>query len=295
MRWIALTVALLALALPGIASAQSNEACLACHKAEGMKVVFPGGGELSATIDPGRFEKSVHSSFTCTTCHTEHKDYPHPGLKAATARGYSALAQQICAGCHPGPAAQYEGSVHGQALRKGVPDVPTCSSCHTAHAVVRPKTAAFRNETPETCGNCHADAAVMGRYGLRPVFQSYAEEFHGVTTRLYRLVTPMSPSPAAVCYDCHAAHDTKSAKDPTSPVSRQNILTTCRNCHKEAGRFFATAWNEHQPPSLRHSPLVYLVQVFYFFLIWGTVLILVALAGLDLRYWARLRWGGRRS
>lgn len=292
-HWAVLAAVAWVLAFPQAGLAQTNEACLGCHQAEGMKVQFPRGGEISATIDPKKFEQSVHGSFTCATCHTEHKDYPHPKTSANTARAYHVLAQQICATCHADQWKRFDSGIHGQGVRMGLADVPTCSSCHTAHSVARPKTAAFRNNTPETCGNCHADASVMRRYGLRPVYQSYAEEFHGVTTRLYRLTTPMSSSPAAVCYDCHDAHEVMRAKDPDSPVSKGNILSTCRNCHEGAGRFFATAWNEHQPPSTRHSQLVFLVQRFYLVLIWGTVATLSILAMLDLWYWATVKWGGR--
>lgn len=295
MNWLLLLVAALFLWSPQEALAQDNTACLACHQAGGTKVTFPGGGELDATVDPGRFEASVHGSFTCNTCHAQHQDYPHPPRTANTARAYSVQAQQICAACHGNQAGEFDAGVHGQGVRMGLADPPLCTSCHTSHAVIKPKSAEFRNNTPEVCGDCHADEGVMRRYGLRPVYQAYLEEFHGVTTRLYRIVTPFSPSPAAVCYDCHAAHRVLRVADPLSPVSRGNILAACRTCHTTAGRFFATAWNEHRPPSLRHSALVYLVQVFYLMLIPSVVGVLALLTALDLWHWAVTRWGGRGS
>jgi predicted CXXCH cytochrome family protein len=293
--WLILSAALWMLASPQAGLAQTNETCLACHQVEGSKVRFPGGGEIDVTVDPKKFAASVHAPLTCVTCHTDQADYPHRPVKAKTARSYHVLAQQICATCHADQAKVFEASIHGQGLRMGLADVPTCTSCHTAHAVVRPKTAAFRNNIPETCGNCHSDKAVMGRYGLRPVYQAYVEEFHGVTTRLYRLVTPLVPSPSAVCYDCHTAHAVRRPADPESPVAPANVLATCRTCHKTAGRFFATAWNEHQAPSMRHSPLVYMVQVFYKILIPGVVGLLALLTALDLWFWAVTRWGGRKA
>lgn len=295
MNWLILLAALWMMAFPQVGLAQTNETCLACHQAGGSKVRFPDGSEIDVTVDPKRFAASVHASLTCVTCHADQAEYPHRPVKAKTARSYHVLAQQICATCHADQAKVYEASVHGQGLLRGLPDVPTCTSCHTAHAVVRPKTAAFRNNTPETCGNCHADGAVMGRYGLRPIYQAYVEEFHGVTTRLYRLVTPTELSPAAVCYDCHTAHAVRRTADPASPVAPANLLATCRTCHKTAGRFFATAWNEHQAPSMQHSTLVYVVAVFYKILIPSVVCLLVLLTVLDLRYWAVTRWGGRKE
>lgn len=293
MHWLILVIAVWLLGVPSQALAQGNDVCLSCHQAEGTKVTFPGGGALDVTIDPKKFSASIHAQFTCTTCHTTHTGYPHPPRTANTARAFRVVAQQICATCHPDQAKVFTGSIHGQGVRMGLGDVPLCTTCHTAHAVIRPKTAAFRNNTPEVCGNCHADEAVMRRYGLRTVYQAYTQEFHGVTTRLYRLVTPLSPSPAAVCYDCHTAHAVQRVEEPTSPVAPANVLATCRKCHTTAGRFFTTAWTEHRVPSLQHSALVYLVQLFYLILIPGVVGALALLTALDLWHFAVSKWGGR--
>ena len=292
MYWLILLAAAWILGSPQPAVAQDNESCLACHQVEGTAITFPDGA-LDVTINSKKFAASVHKDFTCTTCHTKHTGYPHPARTATSRRSYRVVAQQICSTCHTDQSKTYELSVHGRGLRMGLGDVPLCTSCHTTHAIIKPKSAAFRNSIPETCGNCHADDAVMRRYGLRPVYQAYVEEFHGVTTRLYRLVTPAVRSPSAVCYDCHTAHAVRRVADPQSPVAPANVLTTCRRCHAKAGPLFATAWNEHRIPSLRHSTLVYLAQMFYLILIPGVVGVLVVLTGLDLWHWAVTRWGGR--
>jgi predicted CXXCH cytochrome family protein len=290
--WFLLVVAALLLFTPTPALAQDNQTCLACHQVEGTKVTFPDGSELNARIDPARFGESVHAQFPCVTCHTRHTGYPHPPRTARTARAYSVEAQAACATCHADRQKEVAGSIHGQGVRMGLGDVPVCTSCHTAHQVTKTKTAAFRNSIPEVCGNCHADERIMRRYGLPPVYQTYQREFHGVTTRLYRLVTPLEPSPAAVCYDCHTAHKVQRAADPASPVHPNNLLGTCRRCHAGAGRFFAAGWTEHKPPSPRSAPLVFTVQVFYWILIPATLLVLVILTGLDLWHFAVQKWGG---
>ncbi|MCL6634603.1 MAG: NADH-quinone oxidoreductase subunit J [Peptococcaceae bacterium] len=197
----------------------------------------------------------------------------------------------MCATCHAEQTRAFESSVHGRGVRMGLGDAPLCTSCHTAHAVIKTKTAAFRNNIPEVCGNCHADPQIMRRYGLLPVYQTYQAEFHGVTTRLYRLVTPLAPSPAAVCYDCHTAHSVLRVADPASAVSPANLLATCRRCHTAAGRFFATGWTEHKIPSLRDATLVFMVQVFYWVLIPGTVGVLALLTALVCAFLgARTAW-----
>lgn len=291
--WVVLIAAAWLFTSPQPALAQDNQACLACHQVEGTKVTFPGGGELDVTINPKAFTDSVHGQFTCTTCHTQYTTYPHPPRTANTARAYRVVAQQACAACHADQVKVFDGSIHGRGVRMGLADVPLCTSCHTAHAVVKTKTAAFRNNIPEVCGDCHADPAIMRRYGLEPVYQAYLEEFHGVTTRLYRIVTPLSSSPAAVCYDCHTAHNVQRVSEPESAVHPTKLLATCKTCHPAAGAFFATGWTEHRRPSLQHATLVYLVQIFYWILIPATIGVLALLTVLDLWYFAVKKWGGR--
>jgi predicted CXXCH cytochrome family protein len=290
--WLAVVAAAWLLSLPQPAQGQDNQVCLGCHQAEGTKVAFPGGGELNVTIDPQQFTGSVHGQLPCVTCHAKHGTYPHPPRGANTARAYQVGLQQVCATCHADQDRDFAASIHGQGLRMGLGDVPLCTSCHTAHQVIKTKTAAFRNNIPEVCGNCHADGRIMRRYGLLPVYQAYVAEFHGVTTRLYRIVTPLSASPAAVCYDCHTAHKVRRVTDPGSAAHPDNLLTTCRQCHATAGRFFATGWVEHKKPGLRSATLVFLVQVFYWILIPATVGVLVVLTVLDLWHFAVKKWGG---
>jgi predicted CXXCH cytochrome family protein len=290
--WLLLVVAAWLLIPPSPALAQDNQTCLACHQVEGTKVAFPDGTELSARIDPQRFAGSVHAQFPCVTCHAKNMEYPHPPRTATTARAYRVVAQQVCGTCHADQAKDVNASIHGQGVHMGLRDVPLCTSCHTAHAVIKTETAAFRNNIPEVCGNCHADERIMRRYGLAPVYQAYLNEFHGVTTRLYRIVTPLEASPAAVCYDCHTAHKVQRAADAASPVHPDHLLGTCRRCHSDAGRFFAAGWTEHKPPTLRSAQLVFLVRVFYWILIPSTLLVLAVLTGLDLWHFAVRKWGG---
>ncbi len=278
------------------AASQEDEACLACHGTAGLSLTLPGGESLPVSVDPTVIRRSVHgSALTCATCHPDHTSYPHPPLTVRTLRDYRVARAEICRTCHSQQAGEFAGSVHGRALVMGFPDVPTCTSCHGAHDVVGAKTAAFRNNTPQLCGSCHGNPEIMARYGLRPVYEAYTREFHGVTTALYKLTKPYSPTPAAICYDCHGVHDITDADDPAAPVAPRNILTTCRQCHPTAGRFFASAWTEHKVPGPDASPLVWYVQIFYRVLIPAVLGFLVMLTVLDLSRWAGDRLKGGRA
>lgn len=277
------------------AASQEDEGCLTCHGAAGLTLTLPGGESLPVSVDPALLRQSVHgSALTCATCHPDHTRYPHPPLTARTLRDYRVMRAEICTTCHTEAAGQFAGSIHGRALVMGFPDVPTCTSCHGAHDVVRASTPAFRNNTPQLCGSCHGNPEIMARYGLLPVYEAYTREFHGVTTALYKLTKPYSPTPAAICYDCHGVHDIKDTKDPAAPVAPRNILTTCRRCHSTAGRFFASAWTEHKTPGPGASPLVWYVQIFYRVLIPAVLGFLAVLTVLDLSRWAGDRLKGER-
>jgi len=269
------------------ATAQDEEPCLTCHTAPGLVLQLPSTEVVSVTIDAQRFTASAHGrALTCATCHPANTTIPHPAVAAKTMREYQRLRSQVCAACHPGPAAQFAASVHGRAQRMGFAEAPTCTTCHNPHDAARVRAPAFRNNLPQLCGTCHADPKIMQKYGLRAVYTTYIAEFHGVTTTLYKLTKPYSPTPAAICSDCHGGHDIRPATDPASRVHPANLLGTCRTCHPAAGRYFATAWTEHQTPSPSASPLVYYVQLFYRVLIPATVSVLGLLTVLDLGRWA---------
>lgn len=280
----------------GPAAAQDNELCLSCHTVPGMVLTLPSAEVISVTVDPGRFAASAHGqALTCATCHPANVEVPHPPVAAKTMREYRRVAAGVCAACHEASVAEFTASVHGRAQRMGFPEAPTCVTCHNPHDASRVKTAAFRNNLPQLCGTCHADEAMMRKYGLRPVYQTYVREFHGVTTSLYKLTRPQDPTPAAVCTDCHGGHEIRAADDPGSRVHPARVLATCRSCHPTAGRLFATAWTEHKTPGPDAAPLVWYVQLFYAVLIPATIAFLGVLTVLDLGRWAtdQLRRGGK--
>lgn len=300
-RWIPIVLgaavcsaALALLAAP--AAAQENETCLACHTAPGMVMTLPSTEVVSVTIDPTRFAASPHGkALTCTTCHPGNAEIPHPPPAAKTLKEYQAIAAGVCQSCHADRAEQVAQSVHGRAQTMGFADTPTCTTCHNPHDAARVVSAEYRNNIPQLCGTCHADPRIMAKYGLRAVYETYIQEFHGVTTTLYKLTKPHGPVPAAVCTDCHGDHEIRAATDPASKVHPANLLGTCRQCHQTAGRFFATAWTEHKTPGPQAAPLVWYVQLFYGFLIPATVAFLGLLTVLDLGRWAtnQLRRAGK--
>lgn len=197
----------------------------------------------------------------CTDCHGAHNitNPRSPRQKIST----------TCQKCHSKIYDQYAGSVHGKALAEtSNPDVPTCTDCHGSHRQEDPTTAAFRLKSPDLCGKCHADRALMRKYGLSTdVFSSYVADFHGTTVELFQKQAPNQPANTAVCIDCHGVHDIASVRNVAPTVVKEKLLVTCQRCHPDATTAFPDSWVGHFPPSREHFPLVYYVNLFYYILI----------------------------
>lgn len=197
----------------------------------------------------------------CTDCHGSHNvTNPHSPRQRISA---------TCQNCHSTIYNQYAASVHGRALAEtSNPDVPVCTDCHGAHTQEDPTTTTFRLKSPDLCGKCHADEAMMRKYGLSTdVFNSYVADFHGTTVQLFEKQTPDQPSNKAVCIDCHGVHDILSVRNADPAVVKENLLVTCQKCHPDATTAFPDSWVGHFPPSREHFPLVYYVNLFYYILL----------------------------
>jgi predicted CXXCH cytochrome family protein len=226
-----------------------REACRSCHFENYQRSFDSVHQRLLARGD-------VHAP-SCVECHGG-----HAVARAGTPR--SAISR-TCATCHKGISDAYVGSVHGRALLQDEnADVPVCTDCHRAHDIDDPRQEAWLLKTPQLCGKCHTDAAVMSRYGLSTnVLQSYLSDFHGMTASLSRGNGRAETRVTALCVDCHGVHDIRKVDDPGSPVLKANLVKTCRKCHAGATESFPAAWLSHYEPTWQRAPLVRGVKVFY--------------------------------
>jgi len=238
----------------------SDQDCLACHGDPGMKSETG----RSLHVDAAKHKNSVHGELGCTTCHVGVKEYPHPKpmRKPACATcheepvaqvpqsAHSVLDREACASCHGSahevrPADEvvpqqcatchedsvhaYQLGVHAAARKSGDKQAPTCLACHgSPHKILAatdPKSPVFHANVPATCATCHAQKFVMERtgYSTQP-FYSYEESVHG------RAVAAGSTK-AAVCTDCHGAHEIRSPSDEKSSIFKFNVPATCAKCH----------------------------------------------------------------
>lgn len=135
----------------GAALSDDDTACLGCHGQAGLTKTLGKGETLQLQVDGAAFERSVHAQLGCTACHSDVDAKAHPpekGKEYATRREFTLTKAAACQQCHEDAFKQHEQSVHAARIQKGSLIAPTCTGCHSAHAVT-PRTAY------ETCVRCH--------------------------------------------------------------------------------------------------------------------------------------------
>jgi cytochrome b subunit of formate dehydrogenase len=203
----------------------TNEQCLTCHSDPGLTKEV-NGTPVTLYVDPRKFKHSIHGSmFSCVDCHTDVKTSPHETMPAKIS----------CATCHREQQAAYERSLHATSTQGGKP-AATCTDCHgSPHELLPsndPTSRTNHAKIPATCGTCHGNKSVMESNGrsTQP-FVSYKDSVHGQAVA-------RGVEKAAVCTDCHGAHDILTATDPKSPIFKFNVPDTCGNCHGKVEQEF---------------------------------------------------------
>jgi hypothetical protein len=202
------------------APARAQE-CLDCHGQPGSSVSFKDGSSKDITIDPAAWAASVHGAMgaSCTDCHTEHAEYPHPELKAGSAREYTLSHYSSCEQCHEENFKKQLDGVHMKFIAAGNKNAAVCSDCHDPHAQKKIKgedgklTREGRVGIPGTCAKCHAE-----------IQAKYRESVHGAA-----LVDGNPDVPT--CIDCHGSH---AISDPTTVAFRLASPKMCSTCHTDA-------------------------------------------------------------
>lgn len=224
-------------------SAHADLGCVACHvdfkadelpHAKTIKAVDCQSCHEGADIT--QFSQSVHGKIDgnkaarvgCADCHTKHAITKVTSLSTQERKSASLA---TCVRCHSGAAAKYLVSDHSKAFTGGVKGAPVCADCHGVHGVragsdTLSTTARFR--VASTCLACHLDdPEVRNKVGPSAGFiASYEKSVHGEAVK-------SGNDAAATCVDCHSGHEVRRGADPGSSVAKQNIATTCAQCHQE--------------------------------------------------------------
>jgi hypothetical protein len=194
-----------------------NADCLYCHSKPGMTRTLPNGKSLSLTIDNSHFSGSVHKDVACSECHSNIDAFPHPDLKAETARDFSLQMYTLCQKCHQEQYSKTLDSVHMRAIASGNKNAAICTDCHNPHTqeVITDQNGTLlpeaRLQIPETCARCHS-----------AIFNAYKQSVHGTA------LTQEENTDVPTCIDCHGVHN---ITDPTSNAFRLTSPQICAKCH----------------------------------------------------------------
>lgn len=190
--------------------------CTSCHR----KLHETVSENAHAALGGGR------PSANCIACHGSHQ-----------IRKTAADANGICASCHGGQATQMAVGIHAAGRVETTRNLPTCVTCHTAHAVKSrrdPLSPIHRSQIHETCARCHADPKIIAQERIaRPrVVALFEQSIHG------QAILQKGNLAAATCTDCHGAHEIRRGVDPASAIFKGHVAATCSRCHgNEAAQF----------------------------------------------------------
>ncbi len=222
----------------------SNADCLACHSDPSL-TKEENGKQISLQVNEEKFTGSIHGSmFTCVDCHKDVTSVPHE----------STPAKPSCAQCHADQQKAYDSGLHAKARAAGDKQAATCVDCHgSVHEILPagdPNSKVSHKNIAATCGACHGQQKVMAQSGVSTQpFSSYNDSIHA------KLVAGGNEK-AAVCSDCHGAHDIRPSSDPQSSIFKKNVPETCAKCHAtEKSEFMASIHGQAVAKGNLHAPV----------------------------------------
>ena len=233
-------------------------------------------------------KKGIAGAATCSHCHSAHNlKNPLDPESLISRQNVSAT----CGKCHPEAFREYEGSIHGVAVKRGVGRSPVCTDCHGIHSIkakVDPDSSVAEQKIAmTTCPQCHGTEWITKEYGVSTLkVKSYLDSYHGLARKGGDVV-------AANCASCHGVHDIRPSSDPKSMIHKSNLTKTCGTCHPGASKNFAK-FPVHFAPSTGAGPIgdkiASWVRVFYIILIVLVVVFMYFHGGIDfIRKWLAAR------
>ncbi len=243
--------------------------CLSCHldTPEVRDRTAPSAGFITM------YEKSIHGSelisgnpnaANCVDCHGSHQVMKSTSNSPTSKKNIPVT----CGKCHNDISEEYFESVHGLALKEGVKETPICTDCHGEHLILKhddpASPVAFQNLSNEVCSPCHSSLKLSEKYGIvTDRFKTFEDSYHGLAVEGGSLEV-------ANCASCHGVHNIKPSSDPTSLVSKTNLIETCGKCHPGANINF-TIGQIHVTREDEKEPVLYLIGTIYLALIISTV------------------------
>jgi 5-methylcytosine-specific restriction endonuclease McrA len=223
--------------------------CLVCH-ADKNVVRVVAGQTLSVFVDTVVLQSSAHATLLCTDCHVDFA-YKTTHAKTLAGENWRAVAKSSCKNCHQSEFLEWAKSYHSTGGSRGTTSefgrpgssaagkpLPLCGDCHQGHSIPAKNDAAGRAAVHASglamCGGCHTQSSA-----------DYNDYYHGSA---YRQGAPDAPA----CWQCHSTHLVLPSSDRQSPTNPDNLVTTCEQCHKNAGSGY-----------VQYAPLIHSQKTLY--------------------------------
>lgn len=229
----------------GHAAAQSpaKNSCLECHS------LMP--EPLLVTPEQSAADIHAQKGLNCASCHGGNPNLDDAEASMSRAAGFKGKIARgqvpaLCASCHSNGTymrqfnpslrtdqlSQYQTSMHGQLLRRGINKVAICTDCHGVHGM-RPASDSRSQVHPlnvaTTCSKCHADAAFMKGFSIpTDQFASYSASVH------HDALAVRGDLSAPTCSTCHGNHG-------AAPPGVASVENVCSTCHVFQAQLFDTS------------------------------------------------------
>ncbi|HZT28552.1 MAG TPA: cytochrome b/b6 domain-containing protein [Bryobacteraceae bacterium] len=200
----------------------AKPACTNCHESQ--------AGDYARGVHGQAASKGNAGAPDCAVCHGSAHELLPPKSAA-----FRSKVPETCGMCHSEVVEQFNDSVHGQALARGVTQAPLCTDCHGEHSILPHTNAASpvsAGNIRETCGSCHGDVRLSRKFGLpSDRLVSFDASYHGLAAK-------SGSQTVANCASCHGVHNILPSSDPRSTINAKNLPATCGHCHPGAGQRF---------------------------------------------------------
>src|SRR3989339_243133 len=189
--------------------------CMNCHKEAPSKHIFH---HAMGKPKPG----TNKAYFNCKGCHGNHEVSSY---KSAFSKTHFTNSTSFCGTCHKDEKEAHVQSQHYVELNKNNPNAPTCIYCHSKPVTKAGEQdlAKLKYNQEQLCLSCHINNPnIQSKYAKSLV--NYGSSVHGAAIA-------RGNKNAAVCIDCHSAHNLQKANSPNSTISQFHIPHVCGKCH----------------------------------------------------------------
>jgi len=197
--------------------------CQTCHAKDLPKHAF------HKTVLAEKGDKNA----LCKNCHGKH-DVVSPKVEGS--KFNRANIADACGACHSAKKEKFLTSAHGKAYTSKAQNAPNCIQCHSVLLPTngaRKDTATLKLAQEKMCTSCHSKQDVST--GTTSQFvMGYEQSVHAQALK-------NGNGKAATCINCHGSHEMQKGSDPASSVNKNNIPTTCSQCHSEIAKTYSAS------------------------------------------------------